>query len=235
MYYIGICDDDPLELSRLKSYLLELKDENMPVDVKVFDNGYNLVNAHKYKNFHLIFLDLLMDPISGLKTAELIRQIDPLVNIIFVTVTNEYAVDGYKVNALRYLLKPVDKNELLKTVKPILVDSKKFNNKIFTFSNTDGAHRVKLSEILYFESSLKKINLVTKNETFNFYGKISEIESELQDEFSIRVHKSFIVNLRYVTQVNATSLTLDDNTEIPVSKYRYKEIMEKFMELVSQN
>ena len=207
----------------------------MPVDVKVFDNGYNLLNAHKFKSFHLIFLDLLMDPISGLKTAELIRQIDPLVNIIFVTVTDEYAVDGYKVNALRYLLKPVDKKELLKTVKPILVGSKNFNSKIFTFSNNDGAHRVKLSEILYFESSLKKINLVTKNETFNFYGKISEIESELQDEYSIRVHKSFIVNLRYVTQVNATSLTLEDNTEIPVSKYRYKDILEKFMDLVSQN
>ncbi len=235
MYFLGVCDDDPLELERLESYLLTLRDHGMPVDIRLFQNGYHLITAHKDKPFHLIFLDMLMEPISGLETARLIRQFDPLVNIIFITITAEYAVKGYSVEALRYVLKPVDKDKLIEMTIPILQKSKQFHEKVFTFSTAEGAEKLKLAEILYFESSLRKIVIHTLDGTREFYGTLNAIEKELDDKFFMRTHRSLVVNLRYIKQLRSTNLTLDNNEVLPVSKRRYRDIMERFLELSSDS
>ena len=231
MFYIAICDDDPLERERLEKYLSALRDEGMPVEIKTFSNGYHLASAHKLKPFHLILLDMLMEPITGLETAAIIRKTDPLVYIIFITVTAEYAVKGYSVDALRYILKPVDKDELLRVVKPILKEAIDYSQRSYVFSTIDGAQRIKLADILYFESNLRKISLNTFDGEHEFYGKINEIEKELDTQYFVRTHKSFVVNLRHIKNLQAESLTLENNTILPISRRRYKDILNKFLEM----
>lgn len=89
--------------------------------------------------------------------------------------------------------------------------------------------RVRLDKILYFESNLKQLTLRTGEESYTFFGAISDVENTLKDKGFERIHKSFVVNLQYVNRLQQQSLTLDNGMELPVSHHRYKDIMASFM------
>lgn len=236
MRYIAVCDDDPVAIKTILKHLESLRSHGFFYEVTPYQNGEDLISDHeKGHRFHMILLDMIMKPKNGIKVAEGIRAYDALVPILIITSTTEYAVEGYKINAQRYLLKPIDHDELMKAAIPLLQESINREERFFTFSQDGAAVRVRLDQILYFESDLKLVHLVTRQEEYTFPHTLSQIESDLAKEGFERVHKSFVVNLRYVNRLNAQSLTLDNQQELPVSKHRYKDILRRIMQFESGN
>ncbi|MEG2193005.1 MAG: response regulator, partial [Oscillospiraceae bacterium] len=121
MFYIALCDDERKDLDILTEHLKDLPWNKYKYEAIPLQNGEDLVEMYRNgRRFHLVILDMMMKPMSGIETAVNIRRYDADVPIIIVTSTPEYALEGYKVSASRYILKPVDKSSFLQEVQRLL-------------------------------------------------------------------------------------------------------------------
>ena len=142
---------------------------------------------------------------------------------------------GYEVNAARYYLKPLDEVCFLRDLKKILALAYAKNNDYMTISNASGLTRIRLSDIYYIESMLRTIQIHTKDKNYTMVGKISKFEESLRHQHFIRVHKSFLVNLRYVQNIFKDTITLDNGEQILLSKHRSKETHEQLVKYIQEH
>lgn len=229
MYRIAICDDNPADVSVLRGYL-EHSSIAANIAISTFPNGNELVrNYNKKRCFDLIILDMIMDHMNGMEAARKIREIDASVSILIVTATVEYAIDGYQVNAVRYIVKPVEQNFFLKLVETLYNEFKKNESRFYSFPSKAGTTVISMDDIYYFESDLRSIRVVCKQGDYTFTGRISRVEEETSDQDFIRIHKSFIVNMKHIHNIYKESITLDNGDTVPLSHHRHKQINQKFL------
>lgn len=232
MYYIAICDDSLADLSTITGHLSKLK-KTCQLEYITFSSGEELFQSyHDGRRYDLIILDMCMEGMNGIETATLIRKLDETVPILIVTATVQFAVEGYKINASRYIVKPVKRDEFNAIVQDTLEKTSRRRGHYFTFSAESGTTKVKTEDIYYFESDIRTIYIVTKDARLCFTGKISKIEEQMQDCGFFRVHKSYIVNLQHVYNIYKDFVTMDNNEKIPISKYRRKEANQKLLEFM---
>ncbi|HIU63670.1 MAG TPA: response regulator transcription factor [Candidatus Avacidaminococcus intestinavium] len=233
MFYIAICDDEWSAIDLLTGYLHELKSPKLRLTTDPFLTGTELVTRYQqgYK-YDIVILDMLMAPLNGIETAKIIRTYDTDVPILIVTRTVEYAVEGYQVNAYRYILKPVDKPYFQKEILTILASLAKTSDSYFSFTNDKGLFKIKTSNIYYFESNMRTISVCHKNGKAEFTGKISDIEGSLIEHHFIRIHKSYVVNLKHIKNIFKEVITLDNGEELPLSKHRSKELRQLFLSYI---
>ena len=237
MFYIALCDDSQQDLDTLRGHLAQLRREHLQYEDIALQNGYDLVALHRTgRRFHLIILDMMMEPIDGIETARLIRQYDPDVPILIVTATPEYAIDGYQVGASRYILKPVQRERFLTEVRRVLGQAEASGKRSFSFSSDSGVTKLPLEEITYLESDLRTITLHTVGgQRHRFTGKIGDLEQQLQGQDFVRVHKSFLVNLRHLRKMFKDTITLEGGDTVPLSKYKSKEIHQQLLAYMERN
>lgn len=121
MFHIALCDDNVADLDRLASILKDLDGCGLPVRIARYENGPDLLaDFSQGILFHLLVIDMLMEPLNGIDTAREIRRSDLSMPILIVTSTTRFALEGYQVNAWRYLTKPVDPGALLAEARSIL-------------------------------------------------------------------------------------------------------------------
>ena len=128
MYKVAICDDNPADLQLITDYLTE-PEFHYPLELSSFHDGVELAQAYKKEGqYDLIILDMMMDRLNGIETALKIRKVDQNVAILIVTATVEYAIEGYKINAARYIVKPVSKPEFQKITKNLFASIDKISS-----------------------------------------------------------------------------------------------------------
>lgn len=176
-----------------------------------------------------------MKPLNGIETARLIRKYDSEVPILIVTRTVEYAMDGYQVNAYRYILKPVDKAYFLQEVRTILTSIARLQNKYFSFTNEKGLFKIKTTDIYYFESNMRTLSVCHLGGKTTFTGKISEVEESLSEQSFFRIHKSYVVNLKHIRNIFKDTVTLENGEELPLSRHRSKELRQQFLSYMKEN
>lgn len=233
MINIVLCDDNKCDLDIIKSLLDEI---NLDFNIKEYTDPKELIkDLDDNQMFDAFLLDIIMNDINGVDVARHIRKTHESSPIFFITATPEYALKGYEVNAMRYYLKPLNKDQLKDDLYGLLkiLDNKK--NSYITISNTKGLFKIKISDIYYIESMLRTINIYTKDDTFSTIGKISDFESSLKNNNFIRVHKSFVVNLAYIKNIYKDTITLDNDAEILLSKHRSKEVHARLLKYVKEN
>lgn len=231
MFYIALCDDNQIDLAELSTDLADLKGRGIHTEILTYANGISLVEEYERgRRFHLLVLDMLMEPIDGIETAKRIRKYDISVPILIVTSTVQYALEGYQVNAWRYLMKPVEKASFLYEVESILKQQAASEKHYFIVSNDQGITKVQLDNILYFESDQHTIRLHAVNGEYVFRDALGNIEEKLSSRHFIRIHKSYLINLRYVKNVFKNSVQMENGDEVFVSKHRstvlYKELLD---------
>ncbi|MDE7286401.1 MAG: LytTR family DNA-binding domain-containing protein, partial [Lachnospiraceae bacterium] len=197
MLRIGICDDQTNARDALRFELEKvLRDESEQI-VYEFSTGTSAVRwLEKHPGeIDLLFLDVEMDGISGMDTATQIRSFDKEICLVFVTGYADYVFDGYKVNALDYVIKPASAQRLLDILKRVREQLSDKYDKTFSFKNPEGTYRLPLSDISYFYSDKRKVNIVcTSREgslSYSFYGKLDEVEEQLSHAF-VRIHKRYL-------------------------------------------
>lgn len=229
MFYMALCDDSRADLDILTGYLAGLRDKYKLEDT-TYQSGSELVELYKSgRRFHLVILDMVMEPMNGIETARGIRRYDADVPILIVTSTPEYAIDGYRVNASRYLLKPVEEEGFLDEVCRIIDRHNTNKSRYYSFSCESGIVKLELDSIVCFESELRTITVHTTGKSYTFTGKIKELEQQLQPLDFVRVHKSYIVNLRSIHRIFKDTVTMSQGSSFPLSKSKSHEVHQRLL------
>lgn len=222
MLRIGICDDQMEARDALRFQLEKVLREESEQIVYEFSTGESAVRWLKKHpgEIDLLFLDVEMKGINGMEAAGQIREFDRDICLVFVTGYVDYVFDGYKVNALDYVIKPVGAErigEVLKRVREQIFDNRE---KAFCFKTLEGTYRLPLSDISCFYSDKRKVNVVCAGReeklSYAFYGKLDEVEEQLSGAF-VRVHQRYLVNPKWVTRIGGESVTVDGQS-IPMSR-----------------
>ncbi|MFN8241631.1 MAG: LytTR family DNA-binding domain-containing protein [Bacteroidales bacterium] len=226
-------DDEPLALSQIGSYIKTLSNLEL---VCLCSNAFDALKAFENNKIDLIFVDIEMPDLNGL---DFVRSLPSKPFIVFTTAYSEYAVEGFKVDAVDYLLKPIGYNDFLRAVNKVSAllslhetqpeTVKTSENHLFVKSDYK-IMRIVLSDIKYIESMHEyiRIHLVNEKPVMTLVS-LKAIEEQLPADKFMRVHRSFIVNLDLVKVIERNRIVFDNSIYIPVSE-QYKEKFQSFIE-----
>lgn len=230
MISIAICDDvssitDNMEL------LLNRISEEIGEEIRVFkfNSGDALLENYK-SNYDILFLDIKMPGLSGIETAERIRRKDNKVSVIFLTSLLNRALDGYNVQALNYIIKPMSYKRLKVELCNWRLKIRDRKEPFIVINNDSGSYKVILKSISYIETFNRNLLVHTENGNIICYQKLRDVEDELSPYGFSRCHSSFIVNLLYVEKIEKMDIQLFTGDRIPVSKTKKKPFMQSLAE-----
>ncbi len=219
MLQIGVCEDEAATRMRLCAQLEGLLYQ-MGTEYKIleFSGGEGLLAyAQKHAGeLDLVFLDIEMGELDGMETAKRLRAANTGLQIAFVTGYTDYVFDGYSVGALGYLLKPPKQSQLQELLVRALAALQTQEPKLFYCRAGEEYYRIHREDILYFTSQLRQIHCVTAARSYTFYGKLNEVEAQLEGEF-IRIHQRFLVRAAAVQRVAGGCLYVGTQ-QLPISR-----------------
>lgn len=232
MIRIAICEDEKEVQFLIEGYLDNiLKNRNKKYEIQKYSSGEELLERNS-KYIDILLLDIQMGQINGMDTARKIREVDNKMEIIFITSLIDYVQEGYEVRAYRYLLKPIELEELKKHVLTCIKEIEINKNNYIVIKNRSNTYKINSNEIVYIEVQKKEMLIHTINKSFNVCYSLEKIEKDLNQDKFIRCHKSFLVNLNYVENIKPNIAALENGEEVPVSRYRYKDVKEKFLKFL---
>lgn len=232
MMHIAICDDEKDFVAYLTSQLNQYAAEtDLEIKVTAYYDGMELIEKYD-TTIDLIFLDIQMRLVNGLRAAERIRQMDEKVGIIFLTTLTQYGLEGYKYQATNYIIKPMKYVRLKAEMDQWLKKHRKDDSPTMVVSNDTGRYKVFLKSLRYVETFNRNLLLHTEQDNIICYKSMKEMERELQDKGFVRCHTSYIINLYYVKNVKVKSLEIELITGeiIPISQPKRKAFMEQLAE-----
>lgn len=209
-----IVDDEPMAREILSSFVAKISQLDL---IKTCSNAMEAFEILSKKQVDLIFLDINMPEVSGLSLA---KSINKKTKIIFTTAYREYAIDGFDLQAVDYLLKPIAFERFLKAINKFFEVSNSYHNErapetkhtrnTFIFVRADRKMlKVNFSDILYIESLSDYIKIHTKETTIVTRETISNIESKLPQAIFLRVHRSFIISIPKVSSYTNEFVEID--------------------------
>ena len=216
---IAVCDDEELFRIEFKSVLDKVL-INAEYDIDTFSGGSSLYEAFLKNPFDLVFLDIEMSGIDGITLAKRLRAVSENVQIVFLTSHIEYALEGYEVNALRYLVKPVDMNKLSEVLK--YIQDKKNNSRQIMIKQEGEDIVIDISDIIYMESMDKNVRIVTSKSEYITRYNISDYEEELKNSGFLRIHRGYLISLSKVKKIVKNDVVMDGDISLPVSRSNIK-------------
>lgn len=226
MFKIAICDDEAAFIDELKNHLEKYAAEAGSEFVFfTYRDGSELLEKYNAE-YDLIFMDIKMDQMDGLKAAEAIRKIDSAVGLIFLTSLKQYVWKGYEYNAVNYLLKPVRYGILKMELDRYFSHYQGRDEPYFAFSNDNGKHKVYYRNLCYAETDKRNVMLHFDGQKQIIYKNMKEISALLAGwpQFA-SPHQSFMVNMSFVKGAAGLSLTMITGERIPISQPRRRAFM----------
>ena len=228
MIKIAVCDDERYFRDRMNKMLTEyMEEKGYSYDITDFKSGEEFLKATVQKmDYTIVFLDVNMKEIDGIETARAIRCLSADTYIVFVTAFISYVLEGYKVNAIRYLLKE-DGNlkGAMQECLDAIIENMNYREVRCGFEFQSGRKELCVDRILYIESRLHKVIFFVMEDgikEYHMYDKLDNIDKILTQYDFYRIHQSFLVNMRYVKKVERYRAVLLNEMEIAVSKKYYK-------------
>ena len=228
-------DDEPLALRQIKSYIE--RTENLEL-VAYCRNAYEAQQVLEKQSVDLIFVDINMPDMNGL---DFVRSLTSMHYIVFTTAHAEFALEGFKLNAIDYLLKPFSYEEFMKASQKVmsLVDlverchaaesaiaqneAEEADKEFISVKADYKTQLVKIADIVYLESAGEYVRLhIEDNTTITTLFRLKNMETTLPQDTFLRVHRSYIVNLKRITSYTRGRIFLDNGEYIPLGE-NYKE------------
>jgi len=226
-----IVDDEPVAREIIESHLQKIDTIKIIASCKNAMEAFNVINTHK---IDLIFLDINMPEISGLSFA---RSINKNIKIIFTTAYREYAVDGFDLKAVDYLLKPISFERLLQAVNKFLNENSSVykeekeelsvEKSDFVFVRSDRKMiKINFSDINYIESLGDYLKIHLQNKTIVTRETMSNMEAKLPKKDFIRIHRSFILSISKIESFTNEFVEVNKKA-IPISRSYKKEVLQR--------
>ena len=213
MIKIAIVDDDKTVSEVLEKFILTFGNEkNTLFDIQSYTDAVDFLNGYKCDR-DIIFLDIEMPHIDGIRTAKKIRERDENVILVFVTNFSQYAIKGYEVRAFDYILKPVRYTNLVMTLERIVNVLEHGRNDVYiNLQLKDGVARISVSDILYIEVANHDVFIHTlQADDYKVRGTISSYAGQLKDKHFVLCNSCYLVNLKYVKRIDKESVYVGDD------------------------
>ena len=237
MFNIAVCDDEGFFRQNLKELVSDyLQKKGIAYQIDTFGSGEEFLSLGiEMTKYTVVFLDINMAETNGIAVAKEIRTVSKEVFIVFVTAYYDYTLEGYKVDAVRYLIKDSNRDNFQNVIKECM-DSiiEKMNYVVVrrTFGFKEGNKEISLEKILYVESNLHKLQFCVMEETqkrYTLYKTLDELEKKLEGNNFVRIHQSYLVNLKHIKSVSRYKVTLINKAELNISRKRYMQVKEAFI------
>ena len=223
---IAICDDEQVFLRQLHRKIADLKIPDC--QIHEFSSGKELLSSFIKGMYEVIILDVEMPELNGLQTAEKIRQTDKSVIISFLTNYAEFAVQGYEVNAFRYILK--NQPDYLYTQQlSSIFDECEQRFRTYKFSNRNLSFKFILIDILYFEGHKRKVVIFTSTGELEYGGDFSTVCGELLKYNFAIINRGILVNLDHIQNITKYDIILSNGRKIPIGKTYKDEIVARYL------
>ena len=229
---IAICDDELFFAEKLKKIIASYCGiKQIPHEVDIYQSGREfLFDNEKMLGYQIVFLDINMDEMDGLETARKLRKFDNETFLIFVTAFINYTIEGYKVDAIRYVLKtdPNFEASVLESLDAVF-EKMAYTPKIENFCFREGEKNIALEKIIYIESNLHKLTFHVYDKEicrYTIYETLNKI-SELFSEDFVRIHQSYLVNLRFIRTIEGNKLILSNGTTLLIARSKQKEVCKR--------
>ena len=233
---IAICDDE----KNIRELIGRKVAKQYPeAEIVFFSCGEELLLSDT--RIDILFLDIQMSGRNGMDTARELRKKDKNGILIFVTAVEEYVFQAFDVGAFHYLVKPIDNAKFIGVLHKAVDEwhSKNSNAKAkepeerYLMINSGGVHtKVMFDDIVYAEVFNRKIVIHKKDETIEYYGKMSDLESLVGDSF-FRSHRAYLVNFKYVEKYDASTVYLEKGSVL-MAKQNYPEFVKRYMKYIQR-
>ncbi len=235
MLRIAICDDDKSDRERIHGYVTEyLEVKDTQAEVKIFDHPDSLIWECESFRPQVYLLDIVMPMVTGIQAARELRWNQPDAQIIFATSESSFALESFDVNPINYILKPVNKEKLFSTLDLALSCVEMEDRRSVTVKVKGGLCTLHLDEIMYIDYrnhvvTYHMVNGETESTPTLRIGFSEYMENNHSDQDFVRCHESISVNLGAIDKLTKTDITLRNDEMVPVSKRRYAEVADSYM------
>ena len=231
---IAVCDDEKIFADKLKK-IIEKYCLGKKISYKLdsYDSGEAFLSSSlKMAEYQIAFFDINMEGINGLEAARQLRKVCKETYIIFVTAFINYTLEGYKVNAIRYILKE-DLNFEQSVFESLDAVFEKMREvpRVNTFSFREGEKSIPMEKIMYIESNLHKLTFHVFDKeavSYTMYETLNKITGIFPEEF-VRIHQSYLVNMKHIEKVSRYEALLNNGIKLEIPKARYKFVEETFV------
>lgn len=239
MLYLTICDDETAQLSLLESYVGEwARERRYETEITLCRSAEEfLFRREEKREMDILLLDIDMPGMNGLSLARRLRGVGEETQIIFVTGLSDYALEGYEVEAVSYLLKPVKKERLFVCLDRAR-DRCGREEPALLLETPGGVARVRLKDVCYLESAAHdtQVHSASGGEALRCRTGIRQLEERLEGAGQpfFRIHRSYLVNLAYVNRIVRKEVVMDNGEALPVAKNRWEALNRAYLEYYGQ-
>ncbi len=228
-YKIVICDDEQNQIEHIASIVTSWSaHEGHHCEIRTFASAEAfLFEYEEDKAYDILLLDVEMKNMNGIELAKRIRKDNSRAEIIFITSHFEFVGEGYEVDALHYLIKPIFEDKLTQVLNKA-AEKLSVEPPAVVISCEGETIKLYESDILYVESLLHYVVIHTKDKEYKIKESISSFEEKLSDDF-YRIHRSYVVSLKNITRISRTSVNIG-KSELPLSRGKYDDINRAFIE-----
>jgi DNA-binding LytR/AlgR family response regulator len=215
---VAICEDNKKERDALCGMLrAEIERRRIVATVVLFASGEAMLKAMREETFHVNFLDIYMDKITGVEVAREIRSRDKDAAIVFTTSSSDHMAEGFDLGAVHYLLKPYTREAVKAALDRCLRAVHAVERFVELTANREN-RKVLLSKIMWIESQDKSCVLRLPNEDLRVYARLDELLTLISDPCFLRCHRSYAVNLDYAAYVKDNDFVMKDGTLVPIRR-----------------
>jgi len=231
---IAICEDNPEDCSCITRILQEYMNGNGYISkIDIYETAEKFINCFIPELYEIIFLDIYLNGMTGIEAAKLIRDKDPHVAIVFITVSCDHALDAFSVRASAYVTKPVtskDMHNALKQCQHIFIKNARFIEVVSKRRKI----KIPVVKIMYIETYGRETVIHTENGDIKTTMPIllNQLEQSLGSSF-LRCHRSYIVNMNHIREITAKDIILTNGDKVPLRQRGRSQIYEKYGEFLS--
>ncbi len=224
---IAICDDDTNCIVDIQNHVnFFSKDTGIDLLQSTFTSSEDLIACKQ--SFDIAILDVEMNGTNGIKLGEHLRTRNPHIILIYITAHKKYLDDALNLNAVRFFEKPINSQRFYRGLKDSI---ERIDNSNINFYLKDGktTERIQANDIIYVEIENRKTKVITLNKTYHSNEHISFWDEKLSASVFVSPHKSYIINLNFVTSYNRDCVILDENYNIPIARSKQSDFHRQFM------
>lgn len=226
MLQIAVIEDCARELEQLQGYLNQYSSQQEEVfKITAYGAADEFLETYRAQ-YDIVFMDIELPGLNGMEAARRLREIDKQVVLIFVTNMAQFAVKGYEVDALDYIVKPVRYTPLSIKLDRAVARCHAAQESVVV-RQAGGAARLTLQSILYVESQRHRLTWHTEQGEFLASGTLREVEEQLHGKGFLRSDKGLIVNQHHIKIVDGNDLILTNGERLPISRLRKRQFLEE--------
>lgn len=227
---IAVCDDNKVDQDYVIKLLHEYANENgVILEIQAFISAEQFLFQYAAeKDYQIIVLDIEMEKMNGVELAKKLREDNQEIQILFITGYPDYISEGYEVDAVHYLIKPVSTEKLVKVMDKAIANLDVVEKVLFIQDN--GEMLKVLTKNIYYVEVFSHVCIIHTTEgDVEIQTSISDLEKNLLEGF-VRVHRSYLVNLEQIKKIAKTEIYLENGDIVPLSRRKYKDVNIAFIQ-----